>query len=746
MTIGRREIGLLGLSSLILFLTFWALSYALIPHFSVNRWDNFEYYTPTIFETHRLWWHGLMPNWSPWQHLGEPLFANGQPGALYFPYTLIVGLFLLFHLSPAFFTLAVILSHGTLMAWGWSVYLRHFKLSRHWALTAGLAASTCGVILCYETFWIFSLPYFALLPWCLLGLSTVKSRAGVALTCGTLTLSSWLGHPQFTAYFFVVAVLYLLCFVGLKPQRWGELFRGISLFAISVLAALPALLPIYEVFKNTHRSTAMPKQVFLEAALPVENLLGLFMPFFHGDSVVFKGPMLFLSSAPWLLPALILGVVMNRRRPQFLALFGVGLLVLLLSLGKAGGILPLTFGLPIWSSFRWPHKFAPFALPLLVTAAAFGGESLEAFLKQKTRTYRLAITAGLAGMVALCLSGLVETVDSAGSEFYLAGVVLFLVWIWWVGRRGAAVLLLGATLLSAVGIQILAQQSIPKLYQEDYASVGARELSLLKSSRVLPVSKYAMGELPAGQTSMQEHGIFQSATINKYESATGHTSPLAVDWYLEYLPSSAWGLLPETTLEGYLTGGLLSLWSVDTLLVDLKDSQMRALLSGTSNFFAIDRLEHVEVYRALYARPKFWLADSIHPFQQDDFLKFFADGAAQPSVAFIEDVPSALALGHAQVMDSQVEAGGEIRVSVDTEQSRYLIMNYTYYPQWKAYVNGVPTPIHRANGLVMALEVPRGQSQIRLKWISNGFRWGLAFFGLALILFTFTFRASLAEQ
>ncbi len=57
----------------------------IVPTFSYNRSDNFEYFTPTYDLVHRLWLKGELPLWNQHQHLGEPLLGNALPGVFYFP-------------------------------------------------------------------------------------------------------------------------------------------------------------------------------------------------------------------------------------------------------------------------------------------------------------------------------------------------------------------------------------------------------------------------------------------------------------------------------------------------------------------------------------------------------------------------------------------------------------------------------------------------------------------------------------
>ena len=55
-------------------------------------------------------------------------------------------------------------------------------------------------------------------------------------------------------------------------------------------------------------------------------------------------------------------------------------------------------------------------------------------------------------------------------------------------------------------------------------------------------------------------------------------------------------------------------------------------------------------------------------------------------------------------------------VSIQTEApaASLVVISQTYYPAWRAYLDGQPTKIWRANYAFQVLEVPAGRHQIRM--------------------------------
>ena len=76
----------------------------------------------------------------------------------------------------------------------------------------------------------------------------------------------------------------------------------------------------------------------------------------------------------------------------------------------------------------------------------------------------------------------------------------------------------------------------------------------------------------------------------------------------------------------------------------------------------------------------------------------------------------------------------EVTVIVDAPQAGFLVLNDTYHPDWKAWVNGEEVEVRRANYLVRAVEVPMGKSTVLFRFVSRYHRIGMTISLLALCL------------
>ncbi|MDP4220612.1 MAG: YfhO family protein, partial [Bacteroidota bacterium] len=79
---------------------------------------------------------------------------------------------------------------------------------------------------------------------------------------------------------------------------------------------------------------------------------------------------------------------------------------------------------------------------------------------------------------------------------------------------------------------------------------------------------------------------------------------------------------------------------------------------------------------------------------------------------------------------------GEIEATVSTKENGMLFFSEVYYPAWHAYIDGKETKLYRAFTSLRAVEVPKGEHTVVMKYQSDAFETGsvvtLATLGLSL--------------
>jgi hypothetical protein len=99
-------------------------------------------------------------------------------------------------------------------------------------------------------------------------------------------------------------------------------------------------------------------------------------------------------------------------------------------------------------------------------------------------------------------------------------------------------------------------------------------------------------------------------------------------------------------------------------------------------------------------------ADSVHPRVDEVF----------------DDAPSNAATGRAVVTR---EDSRQIVIDAEAPTDGFLLLTDTFYPGWRAQVDGVRTPIYRANISVRGIQLPKGRHEVRFTYDAPGFARGL---------------------
>jgi uncharacterized membrane protein YfhO len=69
---------------------------------------------------------------------------------------------------------------------------------------------------------------------------------------------------------------------------------------------------------------------------------------------------------------------------------------------------------------------------------------------------------------------------------------------------------------------------------------------------------------------------------------------------------------------------------------------------------------------------------------------------------------------------------GEERFEVETDANGYLVVRNSYARGWRAWVDGSPAPVLRANGKHKAVAVPAGRHEVLLRYRVPGFWMGVS--------------------
>ncbi|MFH2010393.1 MAG: YfhO family protein [bacterium] len=77
--------------------------------------------------------------------------------------------------------------------------------------------------------------------------------------------------------------------------------------------------------------------------------------------------------------------------------------------------------------------------------------------------------------------------------------------------------------------------------------------------------------------------------------------------------------------------------------------------------------------------------------------------------------------------------GARVTLEVDTPRAGLLVFAESWYPGWRARVDGKEVDVHRVNHALMGIKVPAGHHRIRLTFAPRSLRWGAVLSLLALL-------------
>jgi uncharacterized membrane protein YfhO len=77
-------------------------------------------------------------------------------------------------------------------------------------------------------------------------------------------------------------------------------------------------------------------------------------------------------------------------------------------------------------------------------------------------------------------------------------------------------------------------------------------------------------------------------------------------------------------------------------------------------------------------------------------------------------------------------SANKVVIEAEADKKSLLYLSDTYYPEWKAYVDGNEADIIRGNFAFRAVTVPEGKHKVVFKYSKTAFKYGLLVSGLCL--------------
>ncbi|MEE8160492.1 MAG: YfhO family protein, partial [Acidobacteriota bacterium] len=546
------------------------------------------------------------------------------------------------------------------------------------------------------------------------------------------------------------------------PARYGHRMlprMGWVILAGGIAAGLAAcqLLPTFELFWFSSRSSGLPISLSSIWSLHPGRLLELVAPHLFGNAAVevpwtaLLRPSVF-ANHPFLagiyvgVPTLALALGGFRRLIPRHTMFLAAMLLttLLLSLGDETPLFGLVRELlPGVALFRYPAKFFTLTMIPIAILAAAGADGL---LRGRKEIRRLVLMGalGLAILLLLCsLLGLVcrdGIVEWIGEGIARENLDLDQIEVW---HQAMAALLRGlVTALIFLTAAVMMDRTPRPLKLPLLCLLILLDLGLANRTLVATTSTDAhLSRPPSLPAAEQFHEASGTVRI-------GHSLPGTAN--LLYEPH----LL---LLQGYRVAdsyGSMQLASEAVFEIELREHPVR-LLQLRSARFALDRgqgAEPFQVRKVADSLPRALVIPTATAALDDQFgARYLRSPDFDPRrEVILSDIPLEV-LEWVDPSNRIPSPGGvlmtvdepnEIRLEAQAEAASYLLLNDSWFPGWQATVNGRQVPIHRANLMFRAVQIPAGRSEVIFTYRPQSVRAGLQVSGLSLLLLGWLFWES----
>jgi hypothetical protein len=697
--------------------------------------------------------NGQLPLWSPFNGAGVPLLANYQSSLLYpFSWTSFV-------LPPAWAMSVTAVLHLFIAGcgmWAYTGRLGYTALGRGFStlafgLTSYLMARLGTFPMIQAAAW---LPW---LMWAAHRLITLRQRRDAAWLAVFSSLLLLAGHAQTAWYSLLLTGLFSLwLWVTTPPLRWQTLFGLVAAVLLGAGVAALQIVATGELLLSSQRASGVDYHFAVNFSFHPLRTLNFISPNLFGtpadgsylpaagayfEDAVYIGLVPLVSAGAGLLAWL--RTRNQSERPSAFRLIPFWLVTIIaafiFAMGQHSPVFPFLYeNIPTFNLFQAPvrwHLWTVFGLSILAGAGVFGWRRTP-----QTRRWTQRLT-------AVCAAGLL--VGGFGALALRES-----------DNASLAVMLGSVGLTGLIGVLAgLLAVSQPEPSNPRYARWSLLALLLVAFDLVWagwglnPTTRddFGMAQAssetarsywtPQAEETMRFDTYFQfndyRETVERWDdvrtsllpnlnvldrvSLLNNFDPLRPEHYAQYMTllEREFAASPEALLKA---AGVGAVFEETGARRNLPGDAARAWLVGAACWQADD----IATADALTAAA----------FDPQRVVYVFGSGECQAQTA----APSA---GQVTFF---ADAAATTVVNVSAPEESWLVLADTYYPGWRAEVNGRSAEIQRANLAFRAVLVPQGTSTVRFTYAPDWLFPGMAISGVSLLVLLVLARSGAIRQ
>ncbi|HET7378298.1 MAG TPA: YfhO family protein, partial [Anaerolineae bacterium] len=681
---------------------------------------------------------GTIPLWNPNLYAGAPFLADNQAGVLY-PINLLA-----FWLLPNF---SYQVMEGLVVLHIWIAGVAMFCCLRLWPSLShdngarvglGRGAALIGAIAfmfsdVYVTH-IGNLNLIAAAAWLPLAFGLFahglyRRQAGKVIGSGIIFgLALLAGHAQMSIITLLGLGLIALwqIFIAATWRDRSRIF-GLSLLMLVVAFGLTAvqLLPSIEMTRYSLRS-GLTLDEATAFSLPPTALASIFSPWLFGRGAIdFWGPWQRVETGYLgVVPLLLMLFAFKRKLSSWIWLFvAMGLVGLLLALGKFTPIYSLFHTLPIFNGLRVPARFVLLTDFSIAALAAIGFERLRAGefeLRSVWWRCGILLIAGIAALfVAYQSLGNAEHISNlVGATFSFSLITLVVsALIMWRTKSALRTLPFAMLLIGLASFELIAFGST--------IEIDANDPTLnFKHPQVVEFLHSDPNLYRIDNTS----NVWQpdAALVNGLDDIGGIFNPLSLANYETYRGGM-----------GNRGSALYNFLGVKYVLAPKGDPP------GDTSFVLVFNADPaIDVYLNTRALPRVQLLDrAIVVASGEDAWQAIHQPDFDPSKEVVIQGGEQLPGGADQLRVRSIAFGkisnDRVEINFETSSPAYLVISTVYYPGWVATLDDRATEIYPADFAFQAINVPPGSHRVVLQFDPLSLKIGLIVSGVTLLVLVF---------
>ena len=706
---------------------------------------------------------GEMPFWNPYNYSGIPLLATLQPGIFYPPHLLY--LFLPFNIVWNWLIILHFVFAGT------NIYLllRHLKASTAGCIVGGTVFMLSGYLLSVHNL----LPHLFAVAWFPLAVlyfikSLESGRTTYAIwTAIILSMEFLSGAPEI-----ILLTILVLAVIAFIPgafidedvsyyARAKTIFQSLILFSLLISIQF---VPFYELKQQSIRTAGLQYLETTTWSLAWRDFIQFFLPDAFG---YYQSLVKYWSNQSWL-KTIYLGIgpfilslfyflEKNRKRWFFLGLI---LLSLLFALGGNTPLYKLIYHVPPFNSIRYPVKFLFLFFFVIALTSGLGLDQLrEGIENNDSKTSKLIQVCFYIGFVFILVWGCLNIFDADVRRyldrfgfkppsyndiwFNLHNLKRFLLFSFMLCM---AFLLLLRMKQKRIMIACVIVLLTADLFLANYGFYGA-----ISWKRFIANEGFMQNLSPKQET---ERYFVTSKTEKDFEGGL-NGKEIMISAY-----ASIFGL--------YSTGGseVMRVRNHENFVVIIYCGRT---IHDSGRFFDISGVRYVTTSYEVddknfsYVRSEKIGEQKAYLYEYKNYPgRFFVYGRA----TFVGDDKTAIS----KLTDDKIDLRKELIIvdnskrgrSVDTnakgtvtlvsykpnkvvlesnaDNNAFLYISDTYYPGWRAHVDGKETKIYRADLAFRAVEVPKGKHTVVFTYVPMSFYIGLCLTIIGILLCIWLWR------